>query len=326
MHSTLTARRVLAACALSVIFTQRALAQADVPSSPASGWVTDAAQVCSPAEIEALVSLVSRVQESEGVRLAVLTLKSSRGEDPKAISVRTLNSWRAGRRSVLLLLVLEPRKLYIQPGEDLALRFDETSSSAICRDVIAPRLRSGDRGAALLAGLEAIRGRLQASSPSPSQSSVATPTAPAPSFDPSSAAPSFDPSFARSSSTNPLVPIFVGVVVVGLVFFLACFALGKNPLTVFSRKCYRCRTPMKSWSRRVVEPGWFTAGQGETTYNCPSCGFSYVEPYTISSSSYGYGSSGWGSGSSCSSGSSSSSFDSGSSSSSSGSGGGGSDW
>src|SRR5690348_5106131 len=88
-------------------------AQAPVPPRPAGSFVSDAAGILTQDERASLEAIAARSESEDGVRLAVLTLPSSNGEEPKSIAVRTLNSWNAGRRSVLLLVILDPRKLYV---------------------------------------------------------------------------------------------------------------------------------------------------------------------------------------------------------------------
>src|SRR5262249_5343381 len=118
-------------------------------------------------EVGELRAVSERVARERGVRLVLLTIPSLGGEGPKPIAVRALNDWQAGRRSVLLLVSREPRKLYLQPGIELAHSFDEPAASALCRDVIAPRLRSGPAGPALRAGFDAVEARLISAPPAP---------------------------------------------------------------------------------------------------------------------------------------------------------------
>jgi uncharacterized membrane protein YgcG len=127
---------------------------------PVGALVLDEAELLSREEAAELRERMRRTEDERGVRLAVVTLRNTDGESPKSIAVRALNQWQVGRRSVLLLVSMQPRELYIQPGTELASRFDDEWSSDTCRTVIAPRMRENRRGAALLAGLDAIASRL----------------------------------------------------------------------------------------------------------------------------------------------------------------------
>src|SRR5579872_1888199 len=86
--------RVLAVATLlgSLVVSRPALAQAQLPACP-PGWVADAASVLTPQEIEALEAEIARAQSEQSVRLVVLTLADSQGEDPKIIGRRVLNDW-----------------------------------------------------------------------------------------------------------------------------------------------------------------------------------------------------------------------------------------
>jgi uncharacterized protein len=141
------------------------------PSHRDGSWVADEAHLLSAEELSAIEGFARTVEEKRGVRLAVVTLATSGGREPKAIAVDTLNEWRVGKESVLLLVVMDPRKLYLQPGTNYATRFDEATASGICRDTVAPAMREGRAGAAILAGLQAIDARLATPADPPSSAS-----------------------------------------------------------------------------------------------------------------------------------------------------------
>lgn len=306
MSARFVARSLSAALLIIVPFViaTPARAQAPVPEPPADGWVVDGAGLLKPGEIEALREHARTCEREEGVRLAVLTLADARGEEPKAIAVRTLNEWRLGRRSVLLLVVMNPKKLYLQPGIELNATFDEPTSSALCRDAVAPKMRTAP-GEALLAGLKAIHARVKMPQPS-------------------------SPSARASSGTIDLSgPLGCGCCGgTGLVGLVGLFFVSRR----FAKKCASCGGRLSGTSRTAVPATYASAGKGERCFSCRGCGASFVEPFvipmllesTLSTSTWDSSSSS----SSYDSGSSSSSSDSGSSSSSSsdGSGGGGSDF
>src|SRR5262249_26809738 len=106
------------ALALSMLsLTPRpAPAPVPLPARPADSWIVDTAGLLSAEEVEDLRAVSERIARERGIRLVLLAIPSLGGEEPKPIAVRALNDWRAGRRSVLLLVSREPRKLYLQPG------------------------------------------------------------------------------------------------------------------------------------------------------------------------------------------------------------------
>lgn len=263
-------------------------ALARVPAAAPPSWIHDGAGLLTPEELTALTTRKEQLEQQTGVRLVVLTLASAEGESPKEIAVRTLNAWNAGRGSVLLLVLMSPRELYIQPGTDLATVLDSETASAICSDVVAPRMRGGDRAVALREGLEAIAARLAQGRGPPLQQP--------------------DP----SGSPDWLAWVAGLGAVAG-----AGWGLSR----LRGRKCQLCGTRMKQSKEVITRPTSSSAGQGRRHYQCRSCGLSFSEEYVIAS----LGESATISASS-SAASSSSDSSSSSSSSSNGSGGGGSSW
>jgi uncharacterized protein len=294
-----------------------AQAGAPVPEDAPPSWIHDGAGLLSPSERDALSEARARLEARAGMRLAVVTLRSADGEAPKSVAVRTLNAWNAGRKSAVLLVLMSPRKLYIQPGTDLAGVLDEPTSSSICASVIAPKLRAGDKAGAILAGLEAIADKVASAEPVRPEDRVASTEAPQP------AQPEWTPP-PEEESDGPPFPLVAGGAI-------ALFAIGVGG-SVWSmaraarRKCDRCRTPMQKERRVFEEPTYTSTGRGELHYACGGCGFSFTEalvlPILVESAVSSSTDTSWSSSSDSSSSSSSSSD----SSSSSGSGGGGSDW
>jgi uncharacterized membrane protein YgcG len=310
----MSSRRLAIAVALVALAPAVARAQADVPPRPA-GWVADEAKLLTPEERQRLEALSDDVYARHGARLAVLTLADAKGEAPKAIAVRALNSWAPGPRSVLLLVVMSPRKLYVQPGTDLAPKLGEAECSSICSGQIAPHLKAQRYAAGLTAGLEAIRDAIvampaeaPASGPGMSGGSTERPSMPAP----------------RAPAARGSVEDIVGKII-GLICPLACvggftaFIVGIVRLVRRPPICPQCQQRTVKVSNRILAQATYaSSGRGERTKLCP-CGWTtaelYVIPMLVETTSYDS--------------SSSSSFDSGSSSSSSssdGSGGGGSDF
>lgn len=308
-----------------------AWALASVPSSPPPSWIHDGASLLTSSELSELATRKQQLEEQTGARLVVLTLAKADGESPKAIAVRTLNMWNAGRNSALLLVMMSPRELYIQPGTDLAPVFDAAAASSICASVVAPKMRSRDRAGALRAGLEAIASRIVSAADTPSASTAAAVPASQPSAPVAPLQQYGQSPEPRSSGSWAWLGWVAGLT--GLGGGVWGFS------RIFSKKCRECGTRMEKSSRTIDEPTTYSTGQGEHTYSCGACGYTFAEMYVISqivesTSTTDSSSSSWSSSSSDSSWSSSSSdsswssssSDSSSSSSSDSSGGGGSDW
>lgn len=147
-----------------------------IPPAPQSR-IYDEAGLLSGSTRE-LEQLFSDVEARQGVRLGLLTLNNL-DDDPKAVAVRTLNFWEMSPDSVLLLISLNPRKIYLQPGSNLQYRFDERTSMGIIRDQIVPALKAGRARAGIMNGFHAISGTLPgpAVAPPPNRPSRPEPVA-----------------------------------------------------------------------------------------------------------------------------------------------------
>jgi uncharacterized protein len=331
------ARRALPLLAALMLATP-AWAEAPVPTEAPATRIHDGAGLLTPSELDALTRERMRLSLNARAQLVVVTLRDAGGESPKDIAVRTLNAWTTGRRSAVLLVLMNPRKLYIQPGTDLADVLDEPTASAICASVVAPKLRAGDKAGAIQAGLEAIAAKVAPSDPA---RQAFTPEKENPT--PEELQSKLDAMVAavggktdgppegeaggeaapEESGSNGLMPL--GVVVLALATGGGVWGL----VRASQRKCYQCGERLRK-DRRVLEPATYhSVGRGELHFSCRSCGSEFTEaimlPMLQLSSSSSSSDSSWSS-SSDSSSSSSSSDSSSSSSSSDGSGGGGSDW
>lgn len=129
-----------------------------LPSAP-TNRISDQAQLLSAAQVTELEALFQDVETRQGVKFGLLTLPAL-DDDPKAVSVRTLNFWQMSPDSVLLLVSMNPRKVFLQPGNNLQYRFDERTAVGVIRDHIVPALKSGRYGVGILNGFHAVSQRL----------------------------------------------------------------------------------------------------------------------------------------------------------------------
>lgn len=133
------------------------------PMVPADGIADDAA-LLSVQEHADLAGRIAAQRAADGTAIYIETLRNSDAETPRSLALRTLQSWGAPGHSALLLVVMDQRKIWIQPGADLADTFSAGVSESIARDTIAPRLRSGHAGEALQRGVESMQAQLHAPS------------------------------------------------------------------------------------------------------------------------------------------------------------------
>lgn len=125
-----------------------------------TGWLADNANMLGEQEQSQIRAAIDRAYQATGGRVCVRTISSSNGDDVKHIAVQTLNQWNPGPRSVMILVCLEPRMIYLQPGTELKYVFDSDAATGICHNTIAPHFKAGNHAAGLLAGIQAVESRL----------------------------------------------------------------------------------------------------------------------------------------------------------------------
>ena len=142
-----------------LLLTSGSLLAAEVPPTP-PGVVADQARLFSRDDVAKIEALGRQILQEKRVTVRVLTLDDAQGVNPKAVASRALEDWGLGPRGVVLLIVMNPHALYLQPGPGFAAVFDGATSSRICASVVAPQMRLKAFGAAALGGLGAIRTQL----------------------------------------------------------------------------------------------------------------------------------------------------------------------
>lgn len=122
-----------------------------IPYAP-TDRVSDGAQLLSTDARAEVVQLIARAEQEQHIRLAVITF-SQLDVDPKVAALRTLEEWPLGPRSVVLLISMQPKKIFIQPGMDFRYQLDEANASAIAREQVARHMRAGQFETAVMSGL-----------------------------------------------------------------------------------------------------------------------------------------------------------------------------
>lgn len=146
--------RALALAAL-VLLT----AAAPLPQAP-TRWVTDDAGFLSPATRDALDAKLEAYERATGHQVVVWVGKTLDGADLADWAVRTFAKWQLGRKGhddgIAVFVLADDRKIDIEVGYGLEDRVPDAIASRIIRDVMAPRLRAGDRDGAVTAGVDAV--------------------------------------------------------------------------------------------------------------------------------------------------------------------------
>lgn len=103
-------------------------------------------------------------QDRSGNQIAVCVIDTTGDAALEDYAIDLAREWGVGTRDddngVLLLIAMEDRRLRIEVGRGLEGDLTDIESGRIIREQITPRLQSGDVGAAIEAGTNAIRAAL----------------------------------------------------------------------------------------------------------------------------------------------------------------------
>jgi len=130
----------------------------DVP--PLRNRVTDLSGTLSPSEQLNLEEKIFQFESQTSNQLAVLIIPSLEGEVLEDYSIRVTDEWKLGDKEkdngILLLVVINDRKIRIEVGYGLEGALTDLISSSIIRNEIAPDFRSRNYFAGIDAGIMSI--------------------------------------------------------------------------------------------------------------------------------------------------------------------------
>lgn len=134
-------------------------AAAPIPPAPAR-WVEDRAGFLSPATRAALDARLEGYERATGHQV-VVWIGTTLGDAPlDDWAVRTFAAWKVGRKDlddgIAMFVLADDRKIDIEVGYGLEDKVPDAIASRIIREVMAPRLRAGDRDGAVTAGVNAV--------------------------------------------------------------------------------------------------------------------------------------------------------------------------
>lgn len=134
-------------------------AAAPVPPSP-TRWVEDRSGFLSPATRSALDARLGGYERTTGHQVVVWIGTSLQGAPLDDWAVRTFAAWKVGRKGfddgVAMFILAEDRAIAIEVGYGLEDKLPDAIASRIIREVMAPRLRAGDRDGAVTRGTDAV--------------------------------------------------------------------------------------------------------------------------------------------------------------------------
>jgi uncharacterized protein len=145
----------------------------EVPPKP-KGRVSDYTSTLSSSQIETLDRTLAEFENQTTNQIAVVLIPTLAGDSLEDYSIRLAEKWQIGQKGrdngVILLIVMEDRKIRIEVGYGLEAVLPDSLSGDIIRQVIAPRFRQGRFFEGIEAGVAAIvsatKGEYRAAGPS----------------------------------------------------------------------------------------------------------------------------------------------------------------
>lgn len=132
---------------------------APIPPVP-TRWVEDHATFLSPSARSALDARLEGYERATGHQVVVWIGKSIEGAALDDWAVRAFQAWKIGRKGlddgIAMFVLADDRTIDIEVGYGLEATVPDAVASRIIREVMAPRLRAGDRDGALSAGVDAV--------------------------------------------------------------------------------------------------------------------------------------------------------------------------
>jgi uncharacterized protein len=143
-------RAALVLCAVSV-----SLFALDLKSLKPQGYVSDFANVLDPQSRAQLEAYAGQLEQSTGVQMALVTLKSLDGEQIEDVTNTLYRQWGVGKKGkdegIMLLLAVQDHRDRIEVGYGLEPILPDGFDGSILRG-IQPLLRQGAYGQAMMSG------------------------------------------------------------------------------------------------------------------------------------------------------------------------------
>ena len=129
-----------------------------------TGFVTDAANVLSPADEAALTAKLDALQKATGRQLIVATIPSLQDYPIEDYGYRLGRSWGVGLKGLdngaILIVAPAERKVRVEVGYGLTPVLTDAFSSVVINSQILPRFKAGDLPGGIAAGTDALIAQL----------------------------------------------------------------------------------------------------------------------------------------------------------------------
>ena len=145
------------------VFCQTACAEVAIPALDKRA--TDLTATLTAEQQTALEQRLTQFEQQKGSQLALLMVPSTQPEDIAQYSIRVVERWRLGRKSVddgiLLLVAKDDRATRIEVGYGLEGVIPDAVAKRIIEEIMIPHFRQGDYAAGINAGVDSLIGLIQ---------------------------------------------------------------------------------------------------------------------------------------------------------------------
>jgi uncharacterized protein len=149
---------MLLALALAGGFAAGAFAQSLQPIPRLTARVTDLTGTLTAEQQASLDDKLARFEARKGSQLAVLVVATTQPEDIAQYSIRVVDQWKLGRKSVddgaLLIVAKNDRELRIEVGKGLEGALTDVTAHRIISETVVPLFRQGDFYGGINAGID----------------------------------------------------------------------------------------------------------------------------------------------------------------------------
>lgn len=145
------------------------------PKQNNGGWVTDQANILTPATEAEINQIISDLSAKNGTEMAVVTvLSTAPSATPKEFATELFNRWGIGKKSqnngVLLLISKGERRVEVETGYGVEDILPDAKVGNIISQKMTPQFKKGDFDKGTLAGTKALVQALETKSDSDNES------------------------------------------------------------------------------------------------------------------------------------------------------------
>ncbi|OYV06685.1 MAG: hypothetical protein CFE26_04970 [Verrucomicrobiales bacterium VVV1] len=136
-------------------------ADTQLPASPTPSYIRDDAKWLSPSAFQSLnENLKNYERETSSQFVVAIFPRIPEGAELFDFSQRLFEDWKPGQKGkdngAIFLIFAEDRKMRIHTGRGMEGVLPDARCKQIIQDIVAPKLRAGNREAAITAGVDAM--------------------------------------------------------------------------------------------------------------------------------------------------------------------------